>query len=61
VARTISDGHGHYLLAVGPGTYTVTAEAVPGLLHAPAPKRITVPAEGGDGPTVDFQYDTGMR
>ena len=60
-ARAVSDGDGYFRLAVAPGTYTVTAEPVPGLLRAPAPKQVTVPPAGGSDPMVDLQYDTGMR
>lgn len=57
-ARTTSDGTGYYVLKVAAGSYTLTAEPVAGLMHSPAPKQVVVP---GDGLTVDFQYDTGIR
>jgi len=60
VARVTSGAGGTYAVALPAGTYTLTPRPVPGLLRVAAPAAATVPAEG-NGPTVDFTYDTGIR
>jgi hypothetical protein len=60
VARVTSGADGTYAAAVPAGTYTLTPQPVPGLLGVAGPATATVPA-AGDGPTVDFSYDTGIR
>jgi len=55
-AHTGSDGT--FLVAVPPGTYTVSAEETTGIMHAPAAQSVTVT----DGVAlVDLAYDTGIR
>jgi len=60
VARVTSGLDGTYAVQLPPGTYTLTPQPVQGLLGVAPPAQATIPAEG-DGPTVDFTYDTGIR
>jgi hypothetical protein len=60
VARTTSTASGTYALDLGPGSYTVTAQPVAGVLGTPGPQQVTIPT-AGPGPTLDLQYDTGIR
>jgi hypothetical protein len=58
VAQAHTGSDGTFLVAVAPGTYTVTAEATTGIMHAPGPQSVTVT----DGVAlVDLVYDTGIR
>jgi hypothetical protein len=58
VAQAKTGPDGTFLVVVPPGTYTVTAEATTGIMHAPGPQSVTVT----DGVAlVDLVYDTGIR
>ena len=59
VAETRTDEAGAFRLALGPGTYTIVADPVDGLMGAPAPTPVTI----ADGQTaaLDLAYDTGIR
>jgi hypothetical protein len=57
--RTESDAAGAYFLRLPPGTYTIAAQAVSGLMRIPAPATVTVP--DGTPVQLDLQYDTGIR
>jgi hypothetical protein len=57
--QATSDSAGTYLLELAPGTYTISAEPVTGLMRVPAAVKVVVP----DGPPIrlDLTYDTGIR
>jgi hypothetical protein len=58
VAQAHTGSDGTFLVAVPPGTYTVSAEATTGIMHAPAAQSVTVT----DGVAlVELRYDTGIR
>ena len=59
VARTVSGVDGAFYVAVAAGDYTVTAEAVDGLMGTPEPTTVAV----SEGAVVQVQlgYDTGIR
>jgi hypothetical protein len=58
VAQAHTGSDGTFLVAVPPGTYTVSAEETTGIMHAPAAQSVTVT----DGVAlVDLVYDTGIR
>lgn len=60
VAEATSSANGSYRLVLArPGTVTVSALPVKGLMRQPAPVTITI--AGGETRTVDLQYDTGIR
>ncbi|MHB8958102.1 MAG: hypothetical protein ACYDAN_00550 [Candidatus Limnocylindrales bacterium] len=60
VAQATSAANGSYALDVAPGSYTIEARPVAGIMRTPAPAHATVRA-AGDLVTVDLQYDTGIR
>ena len=55
VARTTTNGHGAYRVAVGPGRYVVTTDA--GMWCQPMDTRVTA----GTYSYVEFRCDTGIR
>jgi hypothetical protein len=58
VAQAHTGSDGTFLVAVPPGTYTVSAEETTGIMHAPGAQSVTVT----DGVAlVDLTYDTGIR
>jgi hypothetical protein len=59
VSRATSTADGSYVLALAPGSYTLTPGDVPGLMGTAQPAQVYVVA--GKGATVDFSYDTGIR
>jgi len=58
-ATTAADGT--YAIALPPGSYTVEAQPVEGLMGTPAPQPVTVPAGASLPVQVDLPYDTGIR
>ena len=60
VAQATSAANGSYTLGLAPGSYTIEARPVAGIMRTPPPAHATVRA-AGDLVTVDFQYDTGIR
>jgi hypothetical protein len=58
VAQAHTGADGTFLVAVPPGTYTVTAEAMTGIMRSPGPQSVSV--TDGVAP-VDLLYDTGIR
>lgn len=61
VARATTAADGTYAIAVPPGSYSVEAQPVEGLMGTPAPQPVTVPAGAGLPVQVDLAYDTGIR
>ena len=61
IARTTSGGDGTYRVAVRAGTVQVEAGPVPGVMRAPAPIVVVVPAGPAAWVRVDLSYDTGIR
>ncbi len=60
VQRVTSGPGGIYRVQLGPGTYTLTPQPVTGLLGTAAPVQVEV-TSAALGPTVDLEYDTGIR
>jgi hypothetical protein len=58
-ARTKSDSKGYYFLPLAPGTYTIEAQPVEGLMGTPEP--VTVQVVDGPPQQLDLTYDTGIR
>ena len=62
VARTTSGPDGRYRITVATsGAFSVRALPVAGLMGAPRPVTVTLPAGIGGVQTVDLEYDTGIR
>ena len=61
VARATTGADGTYAIALGPGSYTVEAQPVEGLMGTPAPQPVEVPAGTAQPVQVDLAYDTGIR
>ena len=59
VAQGETDGEGRLTLVVPAGDLVVTAEAVEGLMAAPAPMAVSVSAGGTS--EIELDYDTGIR
>ncbi len=60
VARVTTGADGTFAVQLPPGTYTLTPQAVPGLLGVAPPISVTVPASGTAAELL-VQYDTGIR
>jgi len=61
IGRATSGADGWYRLDLAPGSYSLAAQPVQGLMRAPSPISFNVDA-GSDGPVrVDVGYDTGIR
>lgn len=60
VAKTTTRGDGTFALAVGPGTYRLVPQPVPGMLGTAQPAEITVLPDQPT-PIVTLSYDTGIR
>jgi hypothetical protein len=61
VATTTTGADGTYLVAVPAGPVRVEAAPVAGLMRAPAPIDVVVPAGAAAWVRVDLSYDTGIR
>ena len=59
VARFTTDGSGLFRIDLAPGTYTLAAQPVTGLLGTPAQQHVTVAADRLTEVTIG--YDTGIR
>jgi len=56
-AEAVTDADGHFAASLPPGTYTLVAQPVEGLLREPPPETVVV-----NGPVVlTVRYDTGIR
>jgi len=61
VARATTAADGSYLLIVGEtGTFTITAQPMPGFMRTPTPMKVTL-AFPGTTERVDLEFDTGIR
>jgi hypothetical protein len=60
VARTTTDTDGSWTVPLAAGTYTLTPQAVSGLLGRAPPLQFTVSATGASV-GLDVTYDTGIR
>jgi len=60
VARATTDADGRWTATLAAGTYTLTPQAVSGLLGGAPPLQFTVSATGSSVP-LDVAYDTGIR
>lgn len=60
VAKTTTRGDGTFALVVGPGTYRLVPQPVPGMLGTAQPAQITVLPDRPT-PIVTLSYDTGIR
>ena len=61
VARAVSSADGSYSIALPPGTYTLTPQALADkMMRAPPAQSITI-ASGRVNQIIDFTYDTGIR
>jgi hypothetical protein len=54
----VTDASGHFRFALPPGSYTVIAHPVEGLMGSPGPVEVEV-IEGDV--TIELAYDTGIR
>jgi len=61
VASAVTGADGTYRVAVPAGSVRVQAARVAGLMRAPAPIDVVVPAGPGAWLRVDLAYDTGIR
>jgi hypothetical protein len=61
VARAFSARDGTYAIGLAPGSYTVAALPVEGLMVAPQAQPVTVPDSAKEPIQVDLVYDTGIR
>ena len=61
IARATTAADGTYAIDLAPGDYTVEAQPVEGIMGAPAPVTVSVPAGATDAVVVDLGYDTGIR
>ena len=61
VASAVTGADGMYRVAVPAGSVRVQAARVAGLMRAPAPIDVVVPAGPGAWLRVDLAYDTGIR
>jgi hypothetical protein len=61
IASTTTGADGSYRVAVPAGSVRVEAAPVAGLMHAPAPIDVVVPAGPAALARVDLSYDTGIR
>jgi hypothetical protein len=61
IATTTTGADGSYRVAVPAGSVQVVAAPVAGLMHAPAPIVVVVPAGASAWVRVDLSYDTGIR
>ncbi len=59
IGSAVTGADGRVTMTVAPGTYTVTADPVEGLMGAPGPVPVTV-VDGTLAP-VDLAFDTGIR
>jgi hypothetical protein len=59
IGSAVTAPDGRVIITVAPGDYTITADAVEGLMGTPAPVPVTV-VEGTMAP-VDLAFDTGIR
>jgi hypothetical protein len=60
VARTTTDTDGRWTVPLAAGTYTLTPQAVGGLLGSARPLQFTV-GTTGSSVGLDVTYDTGIR
>ena len=61
IATTTTGADGSYRVAVPAGSVQVVAAPVAGLMRAPAPVDVVVPAGSAAWVRVDLSYDTGIR
>jgi len=61
VGRATSGVDGWYRLDLAPGSYSLVAQPVQGLMGTPAPISFTVDASSNGQVRVDVGYDTGIR
>jgi hypothetical protein len=61
IATTTTGTDGSYRVAVPAGSVQVVAAPVAGLMRAPAPIDVVVPAGSSAWVRVDLSYDTGIR
>ncbi len=61
LARTTTASDGTYRVAVRAGPVQVEGEPAAGVMHAPAPIDVVVPAGAAAWVRVDLSYDTGIR
>jgi hypothetical protein len=59
VARFTTDASGLFRIDLAPGTYTMAAQPVAGILGTPGPQQVTV--SDGKLTTATLGYDTGIR
>ena len=58
VATLTADAAGRFAVDLEPGTYTLAADPVPGMMNGPEPLTVTVPVGTA---TAQLSYDTGIR
>jgi hypothetical protein len=61
VARATSAADGTFSVELAPGSYTITAQPVEGLMGTPAPMDVEVVALGQPMIELQVSYDTGIR
>jgi hypothetical protein len=61
IASTTTGSDGSYRVAVPAGSVRVEAAPAAGVMHAPAPIDVVVPAGAAAWVRVDLSYDTGIR